>query len=1123
MLLKQIVQFFCFAFAIFQWNTAFAQYQLNGEATQMSCNCYELTPNTPNVGGSVWNTNQIDLTNPFDFHFDVWLGCDEWGADGIAFVLQPVNVNQGGYASSLGYGGIVPSVAVEIDTWPNDVTMSDPPEDHIAIMQNGTNDHGSADNLAGPVSASSTQNNIEDCAWHVVRVVWTPSVNALTIFFDGVFRTSYSGDIINNIFGGNPNVYWGWTGGTGGASAEQRFCNTIEPDFTTQGGTDICAGDQVTFEDASITSSGNISSYSWNFGDGNTATGSPVTHTFQNGGTYDVELTIATEGCTETQTIPITVDPIPVVDLGADIDICSGETVQLNNPNTLGSGSYAWSPAAGLSNPTAPSPTFNGSATTTYTLTYTSNNGCSASDDVLVIVNPLPIANAGSDQTICENDQVQLSASGGQSYSWSPATGLNDANIANPMASPITDQTYTVTVTDANNCSNSDDVMITVLPLPAVDAGADQEICEGDVVTLSASGSGTFSWSPAAGLSAANIADPEASPTVTTTYFVSLTDANNCTATDSVIVDVDEIPVAAFDEPDPTCIGNTIAFSDNSTGTISSYSWNFGDGQFGVGANVSHTYTTLGTFTVTLTVVSDNGCSSSATGEAQIVNGPLTDFTIANGPDLCLGETLEIIDNSSGPIATYDWDFGDGTTTLVENPTHAFTAEGPYTVTLTLTAIDQCSTTQSVDVLVNPIPNAQFSSSLACSGQDVTFTDESTVSDGFINAWSWDFSNGSSSVSENPTQQFATEGIYPTALVVTTAAGCSDTVVVDVDVHRTPQLSLLPEPTCTGYENLISVMGDTAIVAQWNWVFGDGYTGAGHYTTHVYADHGDYPVELNVVSVDGCTATVADQVEVFPSPEPGYVASENIGCAPLDVAFTNNSTIASGYSISSYEWIFGDGNGSSEENPSHTYTTNGDFNVSLIATTATGGCVDTITVNDVVTVYLTPQASFQANPNTATLIDPNIEFTNTTLNGATYLWDFGDGGTSNMANPENYYDEVGEYLVTLIAYNGICESSTSQRIKIKPVTFVYIPNAFTPNGDGRNDVFVPQGIGIEGFKMTIFDRWGKRLYYTENLEEPFRGWLNGLELPIDSYVYIIEILDVDGEWKSYRGNVNLVR
>ncbi|TNF32405.1 MAG: PKD domain-containing protein, partial [Bacteroidetes bacterium] len=352
----------------------FAQYQINGDANQISCNCYQLTEDVPFSGGSVWNVNQINLNNPFNYNFEVWLDCSEWGADGIAFVLQPVNITQGGGSSSLGYGGINPSLIVEVDTWPNDVTMQDPPEDHIAIMRNGDSNHGSANNLAGPVVASSTQNNIEDCAWHTVQVVWEPSLNTLAVFFDGVFRTSYTGNIINTIFGGNPMVYWGWTGGTGSESADQRFCNSILPDYTLNSAAH-CVGDAVTFSDASLTSSGNITNYTWNFGDGTTGSGAPVTHTYSTAGTFNVNMTITTEGCTEDTVIPIVIDPTPVVNLGPDIDLCTGESVQLNSPNTLGSGTYVWSPTTALSSGTAPSPTTSATSTTNYSLTFISSNG----------------------------------------------------------------------------------------------------------------------------------------------------------------------------------------------------------------------------------------------------------------------------------------------------------------------------------------------------------------------------------------------------------------------------------------------------------------------------------------------------------------------------------------------------------------------------------------------------------------------------------------------------------------------------------------------------------------------------------------------------------------------------
>ncbi|MFV5700219.1 hypothetical protein ACM55H_17820, partial [Flavobacterium sp. ZT3R17] len=209
--------------------------------------------------------------------------------------------------------------------------------------------------------------------------------------------------------------------------------------------------------------------------------------------------------------------------------------------------STTWSVFSGTATITSPSlATSNITVTgSSATLRYTVNTirGCTVYDDVVLEVLTPPTANAGSDVIInCTNPSTTLTASGGVSYSWSPATGLSATNIANPVATPTTTTTYTVTVTGANGCTKTDDVTVTVdKALPSANAGSDVTInCITPSTTLGASGGVSYSWSPAAGLSATNIANPVATPTTTTTYTVTVTGANGCTKTDDVIVTVDK-------------------------------------------------------------------------------------------------------------------------------------------------------------------------------------------------------------------------------------------------------------------------------------------------------------------------------------------------------------------------------------------------------------------------------------------------------------------------------------------------------------------------------------------------------------------------------------------------------
>jgi len=227
------------------------------------------------------------------------------------------------------------------------------------------------------------------------------------------------------------------------------------------------------------------------------------------------------------------------LNISGDIAICLGSSTILT---ATGANSYTWSPADGLSATTGNSVTANPTQNTTYTVIGTNPGNCSSTKSTTVTIHPLPIANAGQDVEICEGNSTTLSASGGVSYDWSPAAGLSNTDIFNPVANPTTMTEYTVMVTDANQCSATDKVVVTVNPLPTANAGQDVEICEGSSTTLSASGGVSFDWSPAAGLSNTNIFNPVASPITLTTYSVLVTDENGCSDTDEIEITINPLP-----------------------------------------------------------------------------------------------------------------------------------------------------------------------------------------------------------------------------------------------------------------------------------------------------------------------------------------------------------------------------------------------------------------------------------------------------------------------------------------------------------------------------------------------------------------------------------------------------
>ncbi|MBW8049265.1 MAG: T9SS type A sorting domain-containing protein, partial [Cytophagales bacterium] len=315
--------------------------------------------------------------------------------------------------------------------------------------------------------------------------------------------------------------------------------------------------------------------------------------------------------------VVVTVNSLPIANAGTDASICIGSGTTLS---ASGGVSYNWSPTIGLSNPNIFDPVASPTSTTTYTVTVTDANSCVNIDSVVVTVNSLPVANAGTDVSICTGAGTTLSASGGVSYNWSPTTGLSNPNIFDPVASPTSTTTYTVTVTDANSCVNIDSVIVTVNSLPAANAGTDASICIGSGTTLSASGGVSYNWSPTTGLSDPNIFNPVASPTSTTTYTVTVTDANGCVDSDSVVVTLYPVIIISSEIPADvtTCGGSngTITIiASGGTGTLS-YSIDGGSTY----PNTTGVFTNLSTGFYDVAVQDTNLCTQ--LGSTLIINEP---------------------------------------------------------------------------------------------------------------------------------------------------------------------------------------------------------------------------------------------------------------------------------------------------------------------------------------------------------------------------------------------------------------------------------------------------------------------------------------------------------------------
>ena len=322
--------------------TGNSQMILSGVATG-SCDCYELTDFT-NQTGSVWSPGTIDLTNSFDMSFEVNLGVDDvWGADGMVFALRQSGTSPGGIGNGMGYSGITNSIGVEIDTWNSSPAVpSDVVSDHVGMSSNGAVDHG--------LVAPQTIANIEDGLYHTFRATWDPVALDFEVFLDGTSIFVYTGDLVALYFGGVPDVYFGWTGGTGGVDNVQSVCMYRDADFSSDVIT-ACVGQTVTFTDEStsdlIYNSEEAVTWDWDFGDGSSSTVQNPTHSYTANGDYTVSLTATNSYGNDVMTIANMIHvEMPIAPTTVDASVCDSGSMTLS---ASGPGILNWydSPTSG--------------------------------------------------------------------------------------------------------------------------------------------------------------------------------------------------------------------------------------------------------------------------------------------------------------------------------------------------------------------------------------------------------------------------------------------------------------------------------------------------------------------------------------------------------------------------------------------------------------------------------------------------------------------------------------------------------------------------------------------------------------------------------------------------------
>jgi len=841
--------------------------------------------------------------------------------------------------------------------------------------------------------------------------------------------------------------------------------------------------------------------YLWDFGDGGTSVQANPTHTYAAGGSYGVTLTVTNNCGSAVKVNSVTILVAPMAGFNAtNTSGCAPLSVQFTNTST-GANSYAWTfPGGTPSTSTAQNPLVVYSAAGSYDVTLVVTNP--AGSDMLtqsnyVSVNTVPTVGFTSsvNGTTATFTNTSTNAT---SYSWNFGDGGTSTN-ANPTHTYASDDVYNVVLTATNVCGTataSNTVTIVTPPSAGFSANNTTGCAPFSVQfnNLSSNNATAWAWSFPGGSPANSTAqNPSVTYAAAGNYSVTLIVSNSAgsdTTTLANYITVNTVPAAGYTS---SVNGTTATFTNTST-NATSYSWNFGDGGTSTNANPTHTYATDGVYTVVLSATNTCG-TTTASQTVTIVTPPSAGFSANNTSgcaplpvqfnNLSSGNTTTwawsfpggspatsavqnptvsyttpgvysvtlIASNSAGSDTTtltnyinaqgppttgftvatnvfvanftntttngtsYSWDFGDGGNSTNANPSHTYPGDGTYTVVLTATG--PCGTsTATQQVFISSLPVAGFNApaTSGCASFTVQFQDQSSSN---TTSWNWSFPGGSpaTSTAQNPSVTYATQGAYNVSLTVSNPLGMNTATqnnYITVSQAPTAGFSSTTNGLTASFNN--SSSGATTYA----WDFGDGEESTDANPSHTYATDGNYTVVLTATNACGAV-TSTQTVAAFVAPIAAFSTNVTEGCTPLTVQFGNESSAnATGFS-----WSFPGGTPSTStaENPTVVYNTGGVYNVTLTATNPAGQ--NTSTQTNYITVNAAPTAGF-----TTTMAGTTVTFNNTTTNANSYAWDFGDGGSSNEANPVHTYSTDGVYNVTLTATNDCGSTNVNGQFTI---------------------------------------------------------------------------------------------
>lgn len=813
--------------------------------------------------------------------------------------------------------------------------------------------------------------------------------------------------------------------------------------------------------------------------------------------------------CKDIDSIEITVNPIPVINSNSTAYlVCDSNQITLSATSNMSPTTFAWNTGDSVA-----SFDYYPELSANYIVEGTNIFGCKNSDTVHVQVNPYPILTTNfSDSIICLGDSVSLiglSSINPVNFIWSNNSIANNITVA-----PSSFATYSLKITDSIGCADSTTFNISTKQKPTVDISTlNNPICKGDTAFITAIANmavSNYTYS----FGAPSNSSVFFKPNNTQNVWVKVTDSIGCYDYDTLTQYVNQIPIVSISSNhNSICRGDSVVLTASSTFQNISFLWNTGSTSTSIDSkpSVTTTYTVQASDTL--------GCTGTNSKIITVYQLPTVNIS-STDTIICNGETITLTANSTSVISSFVWN--NSWAGQNQNATPIISQD--YSVSITDN--HGCKDRDTLSITVNQIPEVEINPTLAtiCEDDSIQFTFTST-NPVFSILWS----NGSTGASP----YFHPAGSANHSIIITDSNGCVG--------YDTNLVNVIPKPTvdiygdsifCTADSTTIYYSGTGTPAGVYNWDFHGGtlLSGSGKNPHCVkYASAGNQLVTLTV-DENGCTSDPDSlTLKVSQTPIVDFIAIPIVSCESLLVQFDNLTP-----NIKTWDWNFGNpftsDDTSSLENPSYRYDIQGTYSVGL-QVVSNDNCPASAIYNSMITVYPNPVANFGAFPVQTFFSNGKITMWNFSDLTLDFEWDFDDpkSGINNYSTekyPWHQFQDTGIFNIRLVVIDEHgCTDTAYDQVVILPEPAIFLPNAFTPNGDGLNDYFGAYGHDYDWstFEFYIFNRWGEVIFETRDYTQMWDGRMNGKLVENGVYNYLIRVKSKQHKEDIYRGEVTVLR